>query len=116
MCGIAGFISFKPTPANTILRMTEAVRHRGPDDEGYALFGAASPPTLFGGRDTPAAVYAADMPYAPRQAISSDAASFDAVALGFRRLAIIDVSAAGHQPMCRPDGRVWIVYNGEIYN
>ncbi|MBI1318127.1 MAG: asparagine synthase (glutamine-hydrolyzing) [Candidatus Hydrogenedens sp.] len=35
--------------------------------------------------------------------------------LGFRRLSIIDV-AGGHQPMCNEDGRVWIVFNGEIYN
>ena len=38
------------------------------------------------------------------------------VGLGFRRLAIIDLSAAGHQPMGTPDDKVWIVFNGEIYN
>jgi asparagine synthase (glutamine-hydrolysing) len=36
--------------------------------------------------------------------------------LGFRRLAIIDLSDAGHQPMCNEDGSVWTVFNGEIYN
>ena len=36
--------------------------------------------------------------------------------LGFRRLAILDLSPAGHQPMCTPDGRHWLVFNGEIYN
>lgn len=36
--------------------------------------------------------------------------------LNFRRLAIIDLSAAGHQPMSNEDGTVWLVFNGEIYN
>jgi asparagine synthase (glutamine-hydrolysing) len=38
------------------------------------------------------------------------------VRLGFRRLAIIDLSPAGHQPMSTDDGRLWLVFNGEIYN
>jgi asparagine synthase (glutamine-hydrolysing) len=38
------------------------------------------------------------------------------VALGFRRLAILDLSSAGHQPMSDPEQTVWIVFNGEIYN
>ena len=39
----------------------------------------------------------------------------DGVALGMRRLSIIDLST-GHQPMHNEDGSVWIVFNGEIYN
>lgn len=38
------------------------------------------------------------------------------IALGSRRLAILDLSAQGHMPMCTPDGRYWITYNGEVYN
>ena len=40
----------------------------------------------------------------------------DGVALGQRRLSILDLSQASHQPMCTPDGRYVMVYNGEVYN
>src|SRR5438105_3452436 len=38
------------------------------------------------------------------------------VAFGHRRLSIVDLSPAGHNPMPNEDGTVWITFNGEIYN
>ena len=38
------------------------------------------------------------------------------VVLAHRRLSIVDLSPAGHQPMSNEDGKVWITFNGEIYN
>ena len=40
----------------------------------------------------------------------------DQVALGHRRLAILDLSPAGHQPMKSADGNLEIIFNGEIFN
>lgn len=40
----------------------------------------------------------------------------DNVGLGHRRLSIIDLSQAGHQPMHNEDNTIWLVFNGEIYN
>lgn len=38
------------------------------------------------------------------------------IALGNRRLSVIDLSSLGHQPMCNEDESLWITYNGELYN
>jgi asparagine synthase (glutamine-hydrolysing) len=40
----------------------------------------------------------------------------DNLGLGHKRLSIIDLSPMGRQPMCNEDGRLWLVFNGEIYN
>ena len=40
----------------------------------------------------------------------------DVLGLGHRRLSIIDLSPAGHEPMSDASGEVWLTYNGEIYN
>ena len=80
MCGIAGIYGIKDTQngETIVLRMINALAHRGPDDEGIYVD--------------------------------------NSVVLGHKRLAIIDLSAAGHQPMSTKDGRYTIVYNGELYN
>jgi asparagine synthase (glutamine-hydrolysing) len=83
MCGIAGILGFDDSlavDAAVVTRMTDALRHRGPDDAGTH--------------------------------VRPD----HRVALGHRRLSIIDLTQAGHQPMANEDGTVWITYNGEVYN
>ena len=83
MCGIAGFVQqgWRPQEARPVLGgMLDAIRHRGPDDEGQWLDPEAG------------------------------------VALGHRRLSILELSQAGHQPMACGSGRHQIVFNGEIYN
>ena len=82
MCGICGLIQVTGTPrpvvdAETLLRMTDAMTHRGPNDRGIH--------------------------------------TADGVALGVRRLSIVDVEG-GHQPLSNEDGSVWAIQNGELYN
>jgi asparagine synthase (glutamine-hydrolysing) len=43
-------------------------------------------------------------------------ASHASLALGHRRLSILDLSPLGHQPMSNDEGNTWIVFNGEVYN
>jgi asparagine synthase (glutamine-hydrolysing) len=106
MCGIAALISVDGRAGVAAVRaMCAAVRHRGPDGEGYAVFrGDDAWPAA--GPDTPAAARVAATP----------AAEEGEVVLGHRRLAIVAVGPEGHQPMASADGRLWITYNGEIYN
>jgi len=84
MCGIAALLGkHKPECAAAMVRtMSEALAHRGPDDEGAVVL------QVGGG----------------------------VVGLANRRLAILDLSSHGHQPMHNPDTGDVLVYNGEIYN
>lgn len=117
MCGISGFAAVGKKNINNLKSITDIIAHRGPDDEGFVVFPEYNTsPVCLGGDDTPAEAYESDLKSTPQQSISS-AQDFEAkVALGHRRLSILDLSAYGHQPMCSPDGQLWITYNGEIYN
>lgn len=75
--------------------MTAAQAHRGPDGHGFALFGKRR---------------RVDFDEAP---VPEDG---DFLAFGHRRLAVIDLSEDGRQPMSSLDGRLTIIHNGEIYN
>ncbi len=50
---------------------------------------------------------------AGQQILYNDSAQ---IGLAHRRLKVLDLSTTGNQPMCSPDRRVWIIYNGEVYN
>lgn len=111
MCGIVGVYRAggEPVDLPQLQAATQALHHRGPDDEGYVLIRTGSRRVVAcGGQDTVPALGL------PRLA-DFYGEHFD-LALGFRRLAILDLSPAGHQPMSDAEGRLWLVFNGEIYN
>ena len=117
MCGIAGLVGNEVETSLAIRKMCDIIRHRGPDDAGYAFFnGDHLEPEILGAKDTPSAVYRAHLPYSPSHPIEEALPTRTDVAFGHRRLAILDLSALGHQPMCSADGRYWITFNGEVYN
>lgn len=116
MCGIAALFSLEGQKnSRLIVDMSSLIRHRGPDGEGYVLFSDAhSAPQILGGKDTPSAIFASPLSYCPKNNLERD--SGFTIALGHRRLAILDLSPAGHQPMSNSDSSLWITYNGEVYN
>lgn len=120
MCGISGIIKSNDaflSPLNGIQSMNNGLYHRGPDDEGLVFFeGKRSKPRIFGGQDTPEDVYHSNLTYTPREPFCGTVPEEAIAVLGHRRLSILDLSPAGHQPMCNEDGTVWLVHNGEIYN
>ncbi len=115
MCGIFGIVAGAPVSGNELTAMSRLQRHRGPDDEGFL---AAGPDGVswFGGDDTPEAVLASGVPYAPRARLDPGwQMARGGVVLGHRRLSILDLSPHGHQPMAYR-GRLWMTFNGEVYN
>tara|TARA_R110002049_G_scaffold23781_3_gene84438 strand:+ start:43940 stop:45949 length:2010 start_codon:yes stop_codon:yes gene_type:complete len=85
MCGITGFMTYVPfsnegQKLRQLSEMTDAIKHRGPDAEGF-----------WSDKD-------------------------DGIALGHRRLSVLDLSPTGAQPISSSDGHLMMVYNGEIYN
>ena len=94
MCGIWGFVGADDeVPAADAWNGLCALTDRGPDDWGMYFDGDEKVTAKEG------------LPQGNRQ-----------IAIGNRRLSILDLSAAGNQPMGDADSGLWIVYNGEVYN
>src|SRR5262249_56827285 len=85
MCGIAGILTAQQDLefAPVLARMVRAIRHRGPDDEGWEEIA---------------------LPAGYRLGLANT------------RLAILDLSPAGHQPLADPQSASSIAHNGEVYN
>lgn len=111
MCGIAGVINQQGISPVWLSTMSGLLRHRGPDDEGYAL--------LFGDKNLQCYRGEESIPDC-RQLPHIDGSGHDAgqpvMGLLHRRLSILDLTVSGHQPMQSSCGRYLIVYNGEVYN
>jgi len=107
MCGISGYYSFHKSISSTnILEMNQAIRHRGPDDEGFWMY-TNDHGVSFSGNDSTQKI---KEQFPVLQEGNSN------IALGFRRLSIIDLSEKGHQPMLSENEQIVITFNGEIYN
>ena len=111
MCGILGVWhqDGRPVDLAALRSGLKRIRHRGPDDEGYLLANTKTGRAVqCGGADTD-----------PRLSLPRIeeflGERFDLV-LAHRRLSIIDLSPAGHQPMASSDDAYWIIHNGEVYN
>jgi asparagine synthase (glutamine-hydrolysing) len=96
VCGVAGYYSPSQPVMGlaTLVAMTRAIAHRGPDDEGVLAIDSR----------------------ARRTSDDCDAPFVHDVGLGHCRFSIVDPSPAGHQPFRSRDGALALVFNGEIYN
>ncbi len=96
MCGIGGVLSATPLDsANVCAAMMDRLTHRGPDDYGVLQWRRGHPPHV-------SKTFNVDY--------------YSNVTLVHRRLAVLDLSSRGWQPMASGTGDKFLVYNGEIYN
>jgi len=109
MCGIAGIVSREKIDPIHLYKMSGRLKHRGPDDEGYALYALNGDLNFYKGDDTIQAL--SDL----RHITETDQRNPAHLGLVHRRLAIIDLGASGHQPMNYLE-KYTLVFNGEIYN
>ena len=95
--------------------MSQAMKHRGPDGEGFAFFSNSKSMAAYS-NDTPQVnKESRSFLFNPNIALQNVQSDFN-IAFAHRRLSIIDLSESGHQPMCDTSSDYWITFNGEIYN
>jgi asparagine synthase (glutamine-hydrolysing) len=116
MCGISGIVLKNASSLNlkdSVFRMSQSIKHRGPDGEGF-LFASEQACTPVASKDTETSK-GGQLNYLPQKNIDELDHSYQ-LALAHRRLSIIDLTDSGHQPMANKEGKIWITFNGEIYN
>lgn len=111
MCGINGLITYDISVKNKISVLNSLIRHRGPDDEGFVLINSSGSEFKHCCGDDSIPEIKSAAPHIN----SVNKESYDVI-LAHRRLSIIDLSPAGHGPMPSADNKLWITFNGEIYN
>ncbi|KTD60728.1 asparagine synthase (glutamine-hydrolyzing) [Legionella shakespearei] len=124
MCGITGVISLSGSKINTdrIKSMCDVIEHRGPDGAGYFLAqtGVHHPREQQYHQALTEKKYSSTMSMLPSiddpQARNYLNAHHWDLYFGHRRLAILDLSPSGFQPISDISQNVWVTYNGEIYN
>jgi asparagine synthase (glutamine-hydrolysing) len=111
MCGISGIynVNCKPVDVNLLNKMTKIISHRGPDDEGFLLVNTSNNQISHQHDDD-----TIDSVKSKTEVLNNNLGAN--LGIGFRRLSIIDLSEAGHQPMSNDEGNLWITFNGEVYN
>lgn len=100
MCGIAGIVALEGFDPAVLMAVTNLVSYRGPDGRGFVFIDVHS-------GSTGECIYNRE---------TSPVLQRPSLGLGARRLAILDLSEFGLQPMQIDNGDYWITYNGEIYN
>ena len=120
MCGITGAISLNHQPLRVehLRPMVDIIAHRGPDDAGYLVWQTGAHHSL--GQDFTDSQFQDVCPLLPvidslsgQNRLHSEKWN---LFFGHRRLSVIDLSPRGHQPMCDKFRKIWLIYNGEIYN